>query len=190
MKRSGFTIVELLVVMMIIVTLMGLFTSAVTGSIKAGRERRAAALCKVVQSGLATYYAQKGEWPGSLGSRVANGFKGGANDEGAAGQTDADLYVLTASEVREMVKALVDEAKKGNPLVDVSALYVSRSPGEKGGHDRGMDFMTAIRGTKQSKRKMKTAEMYFGYPESGHGYFRRFKMTYSIPTDAVAVSEQ
>ena len=37
---------------------------------------------------------------------------------------------------------------------------------------------------------MKTGEMYFGYPESEHGWFRRFKMVYSVPGDTITVSKQ
>ena len=89
-----------------------------------------------------------------------------------------------------MVKALVDETKKGNPMMDISGLFVSRDPGEKNGKGSGLDFMSAIRGTKRSKKKMNTSEMYFGYPDRDTGRFRRFKMVYSIPTDQLSVSMQ
>lgn len=182
--RKGFTIVELLVVLGVIAVLMGIVTTAASESIKASRSRRADALCTLVQSGLAAYYAQHDEWPIS--------FKGksNSNSEGANGNSDDDRYVLNASEVRQCVKALVDEAKKGNPLMDISGLWVSRSTGEKGSKGHGMGFMDAVRGTKWSKKKMKTAEMYFGYPDADTGYFLRFKMVYSISADQLMVSKQ
>ena len=197
-SHSAFTIVELLVVLGVIAVLMGIVTTAASESIKASRSRRADALCTLVQSGLAAYYAQHDEWPIS--------FKGksNSNSEGANNNSDDDKYVLTGTEVRQCVKALVDEAKRGNPLMDISGLGVSRSNGEPanpgvamgGGANHsvaqrgyGMSFMDAVRGTKWSKKKMKTAEMYFGYPDANTGSFLRFKMVYSISADQLTVGK-
>jgi len=189
--KKAFTIVELMMVIAIIAILMGLVFTAASNSAKAGRRTRAQAACAAVQSGLASYYAQFGEWPGSLGSKIANGgIRARNNEEGANEQSDDDKYVLDGTEVREQVKALVDQAKEGNPLMDISGLFVSRFTGEKNTKGRGMDFMSAIRGTKQSQTKMKTAEMYFGYADPDSGLFRRFKMVYSIPADQISVSMQ
>lgn len=183
--KKGFTIVELLMVIGIIAVLMGIVTTAASESMKASRLRRAEALCSLVQSGLAVYYAQNDEWPISFKGKV------GSNQEGANNNSDEDIYVLTGSEVRQCVKALVDEAKKGNPIIDVSGLWVSRSDGETARRGSvGLDFMSAVRGTKQHPKQMKTAEMYFGYPDPETGAFRRFKMTYSISADQLTVSRQ
>ena len=188
MKR-GFTIIELLIVIGIIGILTGIVFTAASSSIRAGRATRADAMCQAVQSGLATYYAQFEKWPGGFISE--NGSIGSrSNDEGRNGQSDDDMYVLNGSEVRACVKALVDEAKQGNPMMDISGLFVSRESGEPGTKGRGLDFMSAIRGTKWSRKKMKSAEMYFGYQDPKTGYFRRFKMVYSIPSDQLSVSRQ
>ena len=190
MKR-GFTIIELMMVIGIITILTGIVFTAANNSVKSGRTARAKALCTAVQSGLATYYAQYEKWPGALGNKIESGsIRVRANNEGVNRQRDDDKYVLEADEVRECVKALVDEAKQGNPVVDVSGLFVSRHPGKPGDRDYGMDFMSAIRGTKRSKVKMKTSEMYFGYQDPETGNFRRFKMVYSIPTDQLSVGMQ
>ena len=203
--RKGFTIVELLMVIGIIAMLMGIVTTAASSSIKSSRKQRADALCTIVQTALATYREQKGDWPISM--PVSR-----ANSEGANSQNVADVVVLNGTEVRACVKALVDEAKKGNPMMDISGLWVSRQDGElpgggsggrgqgvegaNGGNQSGkvkpatgMDFMSAVRGTKWSKKKMKTSEMYFGYPDPETGYFLRFRMTYSIPTDSITVGK-
>lgn len=190
-ERRGFTILELAVVVAIIGVLLGVVTTAAGSAIRQARYRKAEALCACVKAGLETYYAQKDKWPDPLGSKVESGSLGSrSNEEGVNNYSDANLYVLTGSEVRQMVKALVDEAKKGNPLMDISGLYVSRDSGEAGRKGYGLDFLNAIRGTRKSARKMSTGEMYFGYPEKEHGYFRRFKIVYSIPTDSIKVSQQ
>ena len=189
--RGGFTIVELMMVVGIIGILMGIVTTAAASSIKQARSRQGDALCMAVEAGLDTYYAQFEEWPGSIGSRIKSGnLSAGSNSEGLSGTTDGDKYVLSGSEVRDVVKKLVEETRDGNPMLDISGLYVSRSPGESTDKGFGIDFSSAIRGTKKSKKKMKLAEMYFGYPETTHGYFRRFKIVYSIPTDKMKVSKQ
>ena len=127
--------------------------------------------------------------------KIANGsIRSNGNNEEADGTSDNALYVLSGTEVRSCVKALVDETKNGNPVMDISGLFVSRSQGEKNGHSvrkaYGMDFMSAIHGTRSSKKKMKTSEMYFGYPDPSTGYFLRFKIVYSIPTDTFSVTQQ
>lgn len=190
LNRRGFTIVELMMVIGIIAVLITIITTAASSSMRAGRSRRAQAMCALVQTGLATYHAQYAKWPNPLGEKVRSGSLSQSNSEGTSNRTDPDKYVLSGSEVRQMVKALVEETKKGNPLMDVSGLFVSRHPGEPGEKGYGMDFMSAVRGTPQSKKKMSTSEMYFGYQDSNSGRFRRFKMVYSIPTDQLSVSVQ
>ncbi len=189
MKKRGFTIVELIMVVGIIAVLLTMVTTAASNSVQAARDSRAKMMCEMVETGLATYYAQNGQWPGTIGNKIANNSLGTrSNNLGTYNNTDADQYVLTGSEVRDMIKALVDEAKKGNPVMDISGLYVSRNSGEKEQKGYGLDFLSAIRGTKETARKMKTSEMYFGYSNS-KGYFRRFNIVYSIPLDKMLVSK-
>ena len=200
MKR-GFTIVELMMVCGIIAILMGIVTTAASSSIKSSRKQKADALCALVQAGLSTYREQKGEWPVHLPTSRSN-------NEGSGGKDDPDKIVLTGEEVRESVRKLVHEAKLDNPMMDISGLFVSREDGELPGASKGsggiganetnrkvkpaygLDFMQAIRGTKRSQKRMKVSEMYFGYPDPDTGYFLRFRMVYSIPTDTITVSKQ
>ena len=192
----------------VIGVLMGIVTTAASESVKASRLRKADALCKLVEAGFANYYAQYDQWPGSIGTRIASGSIGTrSNDNGAGGTSNTEEYELTGPEVRDCIKAMVDETKKGNPVLDVSGLFVSRNDGEPDksscncraqNHQKysaprnayGLDFMSAVRGTKRSKKKMSTSEMYYGYPDRDTGRFRRFKMVYSIPTDQLSVSMQ
>ena len=187
--RKGFTIVELMMVVGIIIILMGVVTTAASQSIRSARSRRADALFSLVKAGMNAYYARYDEWPGSIGNQIANGSINPNGD-----QNHPDVYVLSGPEVRSCVKALVDETKNGTPVMDISGLYVSRFPGELSGNSvkkaSGMDFMAAIHGTRTSKKKMTTSEMYFGYPDTDTGNFVRFGIVYSVPTDQFSVMNQ
>ncbi len=188
--KKAFTIVELMMVVCIIGILLGIVTTAASSSIKQARDHKANTCCKIVEQGFATYYAQKGKWPGSIGSKIESGsFSTRDNEEGLQGRSNTDRYVLEAGEIDSMIRDLIAETKKNNPMMDISGLYVSRGTGEAGSRAHGLDFMDAVRGTKQSKKKMTVSEMHFGYPDS-NGWFRRFKVVYSIPTDEMKVSRQ
>lgn len=194
--KKGFTIVELMMVAGVIIVLMGIVTTAASQSIRASRSRRADALCSLVQAGFNAYYAQYDEWPGPIVRRkIANGnFGSQGNKEGEDSTSDNNKYVLTGDEVRDCIRDLVDKTKKGTPVMDITGLYVSRSDGEMNGNKvksaSGMDFMSAIHGTRTSRKKMSTLDMFYGYPDPSTGYFLRFKIVYSIPTDTFTVSKQ
>lgn len=179
-------------VVAIIGILLGIVTAAASNSIKLARKQKAKAICACALQGIETYRAQKDKWPGPLSAVDDSGavFQR-SNNLGYNNSTANDRYVLDASEVRETVMDVVKETvRNGNPLMDISGLYVSRDSGEANTHGYGMDFRDAVRGTKKSPRKMSLGEMHFGYPEQSHGWFRRFKMVYSVPTDSLEVTEQ
>ena len=203
--KKGFTIVELMMVVGIIIILMGVVTTAAAQSIRSARSRRADALCSLVQAGMNAYYARYDKWPGSVGDKIERGIGTRANNEGEDGLNDSDQYVLTGEEVRSSVQALVKETRDGKPVMDISGLYVSRSPGELNGSGAGgkgqasgrvkkaigIDFMSAIHGTySRNGERWKTSSMYYGYPDPSTGYFLRFKMVYSSPTDQFSVGKQ
>ena len=200
--KKGFTIVELLTVIGIIFVLMGIITTAASQSIKSSRSRRADALCHLVQAGYNAYYAQNDRWPGDVGRLLQNGSLSPRNNQEDGGQNDENKYVLNGGEVKSSFLDMIEEAKQGRPVMDISGLFVSRDTGElksetwrDGRHyahapsGYGLDFMSAIRGTKQSPKKMKTSEMYFGYPDPETGHFIRFKIVYSIPAGQFTVSK-
>lgn len=177
--KKGFTIVELLMVIGIIGVLAGIVTTAASASVKNSRENRRKALCAMVQAGIATYYAQNNKWPVDLPASRDN-------KEGDNNQNDPTKIVLSGKEVRDCVKELVEETRKGKPVLDVSGLFVSRQKGEFGQKCYGLDFMSAIHGTRKSSHKMKLDDMHFGYPND-KGQFRHFKIVYSIPGDSMSV---
>ena len=177
-KHSGFTIVEMMMVIAILAVLMTMVTTAAGSAIRQARAQKADALVKLVQQGIATYYAQKDEWPGNWYSDSISGNQ----------SNDSDTYVLTDAQVDQCIRAVVQASIKTSPMMDVSRLFVCNNP--NGNKASGRDFIEAIHGSKRNPKKMKVSEMSFGYPEEKHGYFRRFKISYSIPTDTVIVSQQ
>ncbi len=175
--KKGFTIIELMAVVAIIGILLGIIVTASSNSIKLSRTQRAEALCKCVKQGIDNYRAQKDEWPGGLVSE--NGAMIRSNNDGDNNQTIAERYYLDGGEVRKVVKALVEESvRRHNPMLDVSALFVSDQSGETNTRHTGYDFMEAVKGTKRHPRKMSIDQMYFGYPETEHGWFRRFSIVF------------
>ena len=175
MKKRAFTIVELLMVIAVISVLITITTGAVTGSMRSFRARRADAICNLVKQGLCTYHAQKGVWP--WGEKPS----GVIEDDG--------YYWLSESEVKDAVLELVKESKKHNPMMDISGLFVSTQSGEPGKKNYGMDFLTAVRGSKQHPKKQKASALNYGYPQAKNGYFRRFVIKYSSVTDNLIVRQ-
>lgn len=193
--RKAFTIIELLVVVAVIAVLMGIAGVAYSGAIKNGRAKRAQAMIVAVQSAIDTYRARYDEWPPqSLDNKLSGGnlqlnVKSAENEN----EWDPNLYELTADEVndaiRQIVKVSAGRAKgKANPLIDISALFVARSGGEKGDSSYGVDFWTAAKGAKRYK-KVPLENMIFGYARKADNKFRRFRMIYSIPTDTITVKK-
>lgn len=167
--KKAFTLLELLVVLSIIGVLLGLVVSVASTSVQWSREWKADALCKVVQAGLAEYKAREGKWPGSVDTSF-----------------DGESRNLNSSEVKNVIKEVVAYSVTKSPLMDVSQLHVAGSLSSK---NRGRNFMEAIKGSEKNPKKMKVSEMYFGYPEKRHGYFRPFNIRYSKAADSMEVTK-
>lgn len=196
--RRGFTIVELLVVIGIISVLMTIITTAASSSMRASRTQRMNALCTLVQTGLSTYREQVGRWPiSALNGAVISGNN---NKMGAGGKDDPNIYLLSAGEVKDAVLEMIKRAKNDkSPCMDISGLFVATADNELTGtgdkrrpqkNIHGMDFMTAVRGSKQHPQKLSAGRLYFGYPDPETGCFLRFKMYYSIAADQIVVTKQ
>lgn len=193
--KKGFTLIELAVVIAVIGVLLGIVTTVASSSIRQGRVRKAESLCRLVEAGLATYYAQKGVWPGRIGQQIDNdSLSGGSNNLGGNGQTDRDQYVLSAAEAKDAIYEIVNETvNEHNPMLDVSGLFVSANPGEqprsqlKKHGATGMDFDEARRqGSHRSAISL--SSMYYGYPDATTGRFRSFVLVYSFPADQMRVT--
>ena len=181
MRRNGFTIVEMLMVIAVLGILLGIVTTASSTAIRQARVKRAEAMRTVLQAGLATYYAQKGEWPGVLKNWCENGP---ANNK---------LHVdyLSDSEADSVFQKLVEESVKRSQMLDVSGLFVAEASKANGTNARtqGMDFRAAKQNTKK-RGKLSTSQLAFGYAEKSTGFFRRYIIKYNFDTDSVTVMTQ
>ena len=198
-SQPGFTIVELLVVIAIIGILIGIVSTATIGAVRNGRAKRAEAMCSVLNQAIASYYAQKGEWPAAI-EKYAKDM--GEKETVTLTQDDADQVF------REIVKASVG-AGATMRLVDAHALFVIDSSKLKNSgegcydnHDdetydsycgnkgcaNGIDFAMATRAG--SKKKIPLSNMAFGYQSTKQGKFSRFWIVYNGRTDSVTVSRR
>ena len=194
---AGFTIVELLVVISIIGILLGIVTTAATGSIKNGRSRRAEAMASALQQAIAAYYAQEGRWPDAIESRSGN-------------MGNKTKYTFSATECDQILREVVRKSVgtgASRPLVDASALFVANASRVRGdgcfdvhgdrsytaycGDQRcinGVDFSLAA--NKNSKVYVPLSNMAFGWQGRTNGKFCRFWITYNSQTDSVSVSRK
>lgn len=177
MKRRGFTIVELLMVIAIIAVLMGIVTTAAMSAMRSSRERRAEAMRTALQAAIATYHAQDSseKWPGAIEDLAHNGDTAVLSDSQAQ-----DVF-------REIVKKSIGSVGAQNPIIDPGALFVARS-GVMDGKGYGLGFTDAIRGA-EGRQKIGVSQMVFGYQGKMTGRFHRFSVVYNGKTDSVTVSK-
>lgn len=184
MKR-GFTIVELMVSVGIIAILLTIVIVAAGGAQKSAREKRTEALRVALEQAVTAYYAQVGEWPNAIETKI-NSIRN-------------DSYTFSESETDSIFQEVVGKAfgqGKGAKvaLVDVSALFVAKTAGLRRAADYGcahcglgMDF--AQLQAKESGGRGLVNQLSFGYPCTEHGRFCRFKISYDVKSDAVTVSK-
>lgn len=177
MKRRGFTIIELLMVIAIIATLMGLVTTATVSAMRSSREKRAEAMRAALQAAIATYHAQDSDekWPGGIESMAENGTTG----------------VLTDSQAQEVFQIIVRKSAgslgQTNPLIDPNGLFVAPS-GVQDGKGYGRSYHDAIKGDER-RSPVRVAQMVFGYQGKITGKFHRFSIVYNGQADVASVSK-
>ena len=197
--KKGFSIVEILVVVAILGILLGIVSSAVVGSVKNGRKRRAEAMCSMLNQAISTYYQQTGRWPSKIESK-----------SGSMG--NKSKYTFTGSEADEIVQEIVENSvgkKAERYLIDASALFVADANKLRNGGNgcfdnhgdrsstsfcgdqkciNGVDFSMAS--NPKSKNHIDIGNMAFGYAGTTSGKFCRFWITYHSQTDTVTVSRK
>ena len=214
--KKGFTIVELMVVIAIIAILAGAITMGVNGMFYKSRMSRALALRSLLQSGLETYYAQQGDWPGDLETISKNPTPTGNKGKGK-GKVNIDYIELSHEQADTCFRKIVDVSwgKNSTPVLDPSGLYiidggklndpdgccdihrnwkdalklgvVSASDHKCNGKCvRGRDFAEATK--KGGSNPIRdVGSMSFGYAGPNHGKFCRFRLRYYPKSDTVRV---
>ncbi len=197
MRRRGFTIVELLVVIAVIGVLGGIVTGAAMGSIRGARTKRAEAMRVALEQAISAYYAQEGKWPDAIEDRANN--------------MSSDTYMFSADETDDIFQQVVGKGfgKSGRKsvLVDATALFVARRSqlgnGGRGCYDNhrnrkasatycagrkcisGVDFSTAV--ARSGRNHIRFSDMAFGYQGAEEGRFCRYWIVYNGQTDSVTV---
>ena len=199
--RRGFTIVEMLMVIAVLAVLTGIVATAATSVIRKSRESRNKALKNALQTGIATFYQQKGYWPpdknGKLQQWANDGLDSSArNRKWSDGENVANLE---PEEYDELVKELFKNClnASGNPVMDVSGFTATRDSAAKGQKDKddnpkcyGEDvraWVAKLRATDARASAPKLSELTFGYSSAENRYFRRFIICYNADSDSVTV---
>ena len=199
MKR-GYTLVEMLIVIAVIGVLAGITVVSLKGVISSARSKRCASMKTVIEQGLATYYAQEGEWPDVIENALQNNANARTIEIKNA---DADKLM------RQVVGKAYGKSGTKSMLLDATGLYVceanrcgNENRGCFGNHDNssnpgtycrgkgcrlGIDFAEAVK--PGGKRHIQLSNMAFGYPDPDTGMFHRFKVIYNTRTDSVSVGE-
>lgn len=177
MRRRGFTIVELMMVVAIIGVLMGIVMSIATGAIRSARTKRTEVMRAMLESAIATYYAQdpNGKWPDQIDTFAKNG----------------ESAVLSESAAQEVFRKIVKRStgRDGNisPLIDPTGLFVARS-GIRDGKGGGFGYDEARRGDGRNRQPIGPDQMVFGYQGKLTGRFHRFNIIYHAQSDSVKVT--
>lgn len=196
MRKRGFTIVELLIVIAVIGVLVTITVIAAKGAMKSSRDKRRQLMQASLQQAITAYYTLNSEWPGPL-------------EDAANRSHDKDEVLLSDSEADKVFQEIVKlPFNGGTMLVDVSGLFVCEKGDcgnsnrgcwdnhEQAGQDwycgdknckNGLDFTDAVK--KGARRHIALSNMAFGYQGVKHGKFRRFHIRYNVKTDSVKVTD-
>ncbi len=190
-RKRGFTIVEMLMVIGVLAVLMGIVTTASTAAIRQARSRRTTAVKNIIQAGIATYRSQRDAWPpenGQLEDWASKGITGDRVNKVSSGRRVA---FLSADQYDDMMRELakVSVGKTGaSPMMDVTGIFVAREKDYKDkSRVRGVEFREAIKKNKKHGSTYRLSEMAFGYQTEEKGYFRRFIVQYNADSDSVTV---
>ena len=177
MRKKGFTIIELLMVVAILATLLGIITTAVFSSIRQARDRRTQAMRQTIQNGIAAYRQLKDKWPGDLEDL--------AKDPPANRGT---VITLTQGEydsvVQDLLKVSVGKNVKNRVMDPVGLLIMGKSGTD--GKSSGVEFRAAAQKNGPYAKRMSTSEMTLVH-QGGNGKAYRYKIVYNTESDSVTV---
>ena len=129
--KKGFTIVEMLMVIAVLAVLTGIIATAATSVIRKSRERKTEALRIALQTGIATFYQQKGYWPPKESGKLHTWATRGLNSSDLSGETH--VAQLEEKDYDELMQDLVLRClnSSGNPVMDVSGFTATRQSATK-----------------------------------------------------------
>ena len=180
-RRSGFTIVEMLMVIAVLAVLMGIVGTAASSAVRNARGRKAEALRSLVQVGIATYHAQKGCWPpenGKLDDLSGRGVEAGKSS----------IY-LDDTDYDKLMTELVTVSMKGRsavPVIDPTGLIVVDNGSASKPGSSGQEFRQVVKKRKHGST-LQLNKMVFGYQDPATGGFCRFRVRYNGETDSISV---
>ena len=130
-------------------------------------------MAQTIKVGIANYHAMLGEWPGVIEKYAESGKSpsGNPGHPGALSPTDAD----------DVMRTVIEESGKGNPLIDVSGLFVASKSAASAKHGHGLKYGEARR------QNVSIGNMAFGYQRKRDGEFRAFLVKYDPTNDTVSV---
>ena len=129
MKKNGFTLLEILVVIVVIGILATLVAGSATFAVRSAREKRVKISCAVLQTAIYRYRTEYNEWPGD-----GSGTFSGDNNKKVFSMLRADsddnpdhirfidetAFFTTTSGGKEAQKLSETDASKKQPLVFLS----------------------------------------------------------------------
>ncbi len=178
MKRKGFTIIELLMVVAIMATLLGIITTAVFASINQARDRRTQAMKQTIQNGIAAYRQLKDEWPEQIETWADKSHNG-------------KLGYLSNNDYDKVMQALLKQSvgkNMKNRVMDPVGLLIMGKNGTDG-KSSGVDFRSAAQKNGPYAKRMSTSEMTVVY-QGGNGKAYRYVIEYNTESDSVTVMTQ
>ena len=197
-KKRGFTIVEMLMVIAVLAVLTGIVATAATSVIRKSRVRKTEALRIALQTGIATFYQQKGYWP-PKGGKLQDWAMKGLDSSDMSGQ-NTHVAQLEEKDYDQLMQDLVLQClnSSGNPIMDVSGFTATlksdadkkesdKNPNPKCYGEEVRSWVAKQRAKDSRGSTPKTKELAFGYSNSAKGYFRRFRIYYNADSDSVTV---
>ena len=179
MRRRGFTIIELLMVIAILAVLLGFITVAATASIRQARERRAQAMKQTLQNGIMAYRQLKDEWPGKIENWAEQ------THEGTLGYLSNGDYDKV---MQSILKASAGKSVKTRVMDPVGLLIMGASGTD--GKSSGVDFRSAATKNGPYAKRMSTSEMTAVYQKKENGKAFRYVIEYNTESDSVTVMTQ
>ena len=174
MKKRGFTLIELMIVIAILAVLLGIITTAAMGSIRKARERRTQAMMQSLQNGIAAYRGRMDKWPGKLEDLAKD-----LPENTTAYQLKDDEY---DNVMQELLRVSGGKDAR-NRVLDPAGLLVMRV-----GSTRAGEYRELVKKNGKYGKRVSLKEMTVVYTSSDDGKAKRYHIIYHTESDSVTVT--